>query len=54
MGGKGKLGRTEGLGHVTLDTVQASKVFRGQIMPDAGEGHLARFVLYLELFVEQE
>ena len=53
MEGKGKLGRSAGLGLVTLDAVQASKGFRGQIVADAGKGYLAQLVLYLELFVEE-
>lgn len=34
-------------------TSEASEGFRGQIVADAGKGHLAQLVLYLELFIEQ-
>lgn len=53
MGGKGKLGRTAGLGLGCLHTVQGSKGFRGRIVAEAGKGRLAQLVSYLELFLEQ-
>lgn len=51
LGGKGKLGRTAGLGLGCLQTGQGSKGFRGRNW--GSKGSLTQSLLYLELSLEQ-